>query len=198
MGHKTVTHGGLTVALGNTKLGSIPNLSLPPGHSCPPNVPCRQDCYALRAYRQYPAVKACWERNWKHLQKSRHDYFIDLCCLLDKYQWPKFRYHVSGDIPSALYWAWMRWVALQFKHTQFLCFTKNFSLDFRGRPPNLTVVLSMWPGSPVPHKQLPRAWMQDGRETRVPTNAHQCGGSCEQCQKCFGLQNKQDVVFLKH
>jgi len=41
----------------NSKLGKIPNISLTPIASCPNCSTCKSKCYALKAYRQYPASK---------------------------------------------------------------------------------------------------------------------------------------------
>jgi len=48
------------ISNGNTKLGRIPNISLPPIKACGKDVPCKSDCYALKAYRQYPATRKAW------------------------------------------------------------------------------------------------------------------------------------------
>ena len=58
----------------NTKIGHIPNLSLPPKKSCPNCKFCDQKelglkCYAVKAYVQYPNVRTAWEENFYMAKK---------------------------------------------------------------------------------------------------------------------------------
>lgn len=58
----------ICVSNGNSKLGSIPNISLIPGKDCG-DVPCKAQCYALKAWKQYPETRAAWKRN----SRTAHD-----------------------------------------------------------------------------------------------------------------------------
>jgi len=198
MGHKSITLGSATISHGNGKIGDTPNVSLLPIASCPADVPCRKDCYDCKAVRRHPKVKAARSRNWQAAQHDWVAYFNGIRQYLDRFAPQYFRWHVGGDIPDRDYYREMCVIAREHPKTNFLAFTKNHSLDFRGRPKNLNIVLSMWPGWGNSKKRLPRAWMQDGAEKRIPESAIQCSGSCDSCGICWHLKAGQDVYFLKH
>ena len=49
----------VNVQRGNTKLGKVLNVSLPPGRTCPSQVPCfNQGCYARKFYRLRGACRS--------------------------------------------------------------------------------------------------------------------------------------------
>lgn len=193
----------ISISLGNTKMGWIPSISLPPGVTCAPNLPCAKKCYAKKAWRMYPATKAAWERNLKIWHKSPDDYFAQIESWLEKKKVELFRFHVSGDIPSQAYLDRVVELAVRMPSKKFLFFTKKAHLDFRGFPSNLCGVLSQWPG--LEHKMsksallLPRAWMQDGFQD-VPESAIECFGNCKACcGMCWNLRKiGRDVVFKLH
>ena len=196
--HKSVTMGKATISHGNGKIGDVPNVSLLPIASCPKGIPCAKDCYDCKASRIYPTVKAARKRNWTAARRSADAYFAGIREYLAKYTPKYFRWHVGGDIPSQDYYREMCAIAREFPETHFLAFTKNHGLDFRGRPGNLNVVLSMWPQWGNSKKRMPRAWMQDGTETRIPESAIQCSGHCDTCGICWHLKPGRDVWFAKH
>ena len=183
---------------GNQKVGKCPNVSLTPIKACGNCTQCAKNCYALKSYRMYREVRAAWDGNLQLARGDRAHYFSQISEQLSKRRKPPryFRWHVSGDILDQNYFDHMCGIAVRHSRTKFLVFTKMHALDFSRAPKNLRVVLSMWPGMPLPTQQLPRAWMQDGTETRVPQDAITCPGLCEDCHACWGL--KCDVVFNKH
>ena len=189
----------MPISPGNKKMGSIPNVSLPPVLSCGNCSGCKRSCYALKAYKQYPLVRKAWRKNWELLRKDRLKYFSMVSAYLSKHKPKFFRWHVAGDIVDQDYLEWMKnFALLLFPGTKFLTFTK-MALDFSDLPKNLTIVYSAWPGQPIvnPHN-LPIAFMQDGTETRV-TNALECPGNCENCSMCWALPTiGANVVFHKH
>lgn len=202
----------LTISKGNSKLGGIPNLSLPPIKTCCAGVPCAKKCYAMKSYRMYPNVKKAWDGNLKLWQKNPilfENYLRDYLSL----HWPKFfRYQVGGDLPDLSYLYMIRKVAFEFPETQFLVYTKRIHmlciLGNRDMPKNLQVFLSRWPGDSVagvtaqPGWELPswanQAWMLDPKnpDTRIPPLAFMCPGSCKTCKHCY--TTRQDVVFKQH
>ena len=192
-----------SISKGNTKLGKIANISLPPVVSCPAGVPCATDCcYALKAYRLYPSAHAAWDRNFELYNDDATLYFDGVNRHIKQHKPDLFRWHVAGDIPDVKYYQHMIDVAIKNKDTKFLAFTKNFELplgDLIGTD-NLAIVLSMWPGMDNPtHIHRPRYWMQDGTEDRVPEDAIKCFGSCEDCGVCWNLKDlNRDVVNNKH
>ena len=196
--YKSVTMAGATISHGNGKVGDTPNVSLLPIASCPKGIPCAKDCYECKALRMYPTVKAARKRNWKAAQHKRTEYFEGIRLYLEKYSPKYFRWHVGGDIPDQDYYREMCAIAREFPDTNFLAFTKNHGLDFRGRPSNLAIVFSMWPGWGDSRKRMPRAWMQDGTETRIPADAWECSGQCDNCGVCWHLEPGQHVYFHKH
>jgi hypothetical protein len=189
----------------NSKIGRMPNVSLTPISSCRCNVPCKKDCYALKAYRQYPPVRAAWDNNLEMAKTDLTGFFAGIDQHLAKKKKPAkyFRWHVSGDIISAEYFQGMVDLATKHPATRFLAFTKQYETvnNYTGSlPDNLTVIFSAWPGLNFDNpKCLPVAYMQDGSETRVPADALECPGNCEQCGMCWQLpQIGKDVVFHKH
>ena len=185
------------ISAGNTKMGAIPSFSLPSGASCSPSA-CKtcfcEGCYARKLERLRPSVR-------------------DLFALESYLAWwfgspndPRmFRIHVSGDFFSREYLdMWLR-VIRSHPGTKFLAFTKQYDLvaaiNREIFPGNFRLVLSAWPGVEMPSALLgycPVAYMQDGRETRVPMDAMPCSGNCSACAKCWELSGGQSVVFHKH
>lgn len=191
----------IRIADGNSKLGKVPNISLIPGKDCGNCQSCVKDCYAVKFWRMHPTVRAAWSANSELCHGDRNAYFDGVRAYLADKRPKYFRWHVAGDILDQDYLERMKAIARAFPQTSFLCFTKMHSLRFSRLPRNLTVVASMWPGL-QPHRnvaKLPKAWMQDGSETRVPDDAVPCPGNCESCGMCWALPMlERDVVFHKH
>lgn len=186
------------ISEGNSKVGDTLNLSLPPVITCAKGVPCAKACYARKAYDQYsPDARRAWDANLKAYREDHIAFFGAINAVITKRKPAIFRWHVAGDAPDQQYVNGMKAVALLNPGTRFLAFTKQFGLDWSDLPDNLTVVFSMWPGMPCPDTPAPHAWMQDGTEFRIPTDATECPGNCEQCGLCWGLKAGH-VVFHKH
>lgn len=186
---------------GNLKLGKIPNISLVTAKDCGNCTLCSKDCYAIKPFKRTPQVRVAWSTNSAIARNNRDAYFKQVQRWLEKNRPKFFRWHIGGDILDQYYLNSMHNIALALPNTNFLCFTKMHHLDFTDLAPNLAVIASMWPGL-EPHenvKHLPKAWMQDGTETRVPESAIPCPGSCETCGMCWALPKLGvDVVFMKH
>lgn len=88
------------ISSGNIKLGSIPNINLPPILTCNKDVPCASDgCYALKAYKQYPNVRSAWHHNLEEFKRDSVKFFNDVTSQLKKKKsLRRFRWHSSGDI----------------------------------------------------------------------------------------------------
>lgn len=187
------------ISPGNSKVGNVPNVSLVPCKDCGKDVPCRKDCYALKAWRAYPSVKRAWQSNSRVAHVSPSAFFAAIRQYLVAKAPRFFRWHVAGDFLSQAYVDQCFEVAREFPTTRFLAFTKRHDFDYSQAPANFTVVFSMWPKWGDVDDPMPRAWMQDGTETRVPSNALECPGNCEHCGMCWNLRSlKRDVVFHKH
>lgn len=192
------------ISKNNSKIGKILNISMTPIKSCGNCSACARDCYALKAYRQYKATKTAWDDNYEMAVKNRDEYFEALHAHLVRHAVKLFRWHVAGDILDDDYLARMKALARLHSGTKFLAFTKMFKLDYSDLPSNLVIVLSMWVGMPEPKLDLPKAWYQDGTETRIPAHVKPCRASkdnnvtCETCTKCFNLKAGQAVYFKAH
>lgn len=185
----------IKISDGNDKIGKCPNVSTPPGSTC--NGMCK-GCYALNIYRRYGTVRTAWDNNLLLLKKNRKRFFREIGVYLTYAKRRFFRWHVSGDIADQDYLENMKRLARENPDIRFLAFTKRYELTYRNIPKNLSIVMSAWPGKPLPRKNLPIAFMQDGTETRVK-NAMECVGSCEDCGLCWYLKElRKNVVFYKH
>jgi hypothetical protein len=193
---KTQAH--VHISPGNSKLGKIANISLAPVTGCPSGVPCRKDCYALRLSNLRPLTKKAWSENLYLAQNFRDIFFAAISSYIYLNEVPFFRWHVSGDILDQDYLDRMVSIAKRFPGTMFLNFTKAHSLKFK-RQFNLTTVFSMWPNWGDVDQDMPRAWLNDGTDPRIPKTAIKCPGNCETCGMCWSLpQIRRDVVFDKH
>jgi len=202
------------ISKGNTKLGAVQNISLPPILTCGKNVPCKKDCYAMKAWRQYPATRIAWRGNLDAYKESSDDYFDAIVNELRKSKIRSVRWHVAGDIVDAKYLAGMCRVAEELPKKRFLVFTKRYDLVWAGwvsanavggnpPPENLTIVLSAWPGYSPPRGLRALhgvAWMRDAEnyDDLIPVDAEECPGNCEKCGLCWHLKAGQSVVFDKH
>lgn len=186
-----------------TKMGmSIPSVSMRPIKDCGNCSHCRADCYALKAWSMYKETRAAWTANGKSF---RADPFASIQVvhnwLKRKRKLPRFfRIHVAGDFLSQDHLEAWSLLAGQWPAVKFLAFTKMYGLDYGVCPDNLQVVFSMWPGMPdTAPAGAPRAWMQDGTETRIPDDAIECPGRCEDCGMCWSLSSiGRDVYFHQH
>lgn len=191
----------VTISRRNSKLGHVVNVSLPPIKACIPGVPCARECYACKAYRLYPNSRWAWDKNLLLAQNYRGAYFGDIReFLASEFESVNlFRWHTAGDIIDQDYLDNMVKIVLEFPTMRFLAFTKNHGLDYSNLPANISVVFSMWVGWGDTEMSMPRAWYQDGNKSRVPTDAMECFGKCDECGLCWYLKDLgRDVVFHKH
>jgi hypothetical protein len=119
-----------------------------------------------------------------------------------------FRFHVSGDIPDALYFYDMVLTAKMHEKTEILAFTKQYEIvnDYISThgalPQNLHIIFSAWPGLPMdnPHG-LPEAHVIFRGET--PCDDWKiCGGNCAECAcrgvVCWELKRGEKIAFNQH
>lgn len=186
----------------NHKLRGIPSVSLRPILDCGADVPCGRDCYACRMYRYAVAAPRTWARNSAIARADAAAYFASIRGYLAWKNPALFRWHVAGDILDQTYLDSMIAIARDHQGTRFMCYTKRHELDFTALPANLSILASMWPGwgnEQAPNiRQLPKAWMDDGTETRIPASAIRCPGQCDTCGLCWSPLLSKDVVFHKH
>jgi len=197
----------LNISLGNTKLGKVPNVSLPAIKTCPPNIPCIKECYCNSNVFYWQMAREKWEENYQLYQTDPHGYFLQLNNFLVKKKPPYFRWHVSGDVPDEEYKNKMIRLMLIHPQTKFLMFTKRYSWNFheaapltfsKDELPNFKVKYSVW-GTTVPVK-IPRAWVipqeniPKGEEVYMGRKV--CKGKCDDCYFCWNFNS--DVVLIKH
>ena len=184
---------------GTTKMGWIPSVSMDPEVACPDSIPCRRACYAMRLCGRRPTVKRRWRDNFEVAEEYPDVYFREIRKWLEENRPANFRWHVGGEILGPGYFMKMRDTARMFPETEFLCFTKMYSMAEEGWkliPGNLTVILSVWPGMVIPSgEHFARAWLD--KDPRKPVTANVCKGHCEECMMCFGMKHGNIVLHWR-
>ena len=200
----------VSISRGNSKMGAIPSVSLPPIKTCSPEAVkhCGKKCYVRRylGIRQ-KTVGAAYERNLYLLQNEPEKFWREVNAAVAMST--HFRFGVSGDIPDIGYLLNMIDVAKRNPHCQILCFTKqyeiiNFHLKEHTIPENLHIIFSAWKGLPMdnPHN-LPEAhvFFKDGTTT-AKDGARYCSGNCYECAtantNCWSLKPGGQVIFKEH
>lgn len=194
------------ISNGNMKVGAIPNMSLTPGTSCSREA-CKtchvNGCYAMKAYKQYPATRAAWDSNTENALFNLEGMESNLDAYFSRVNAPRFfRVHVGGDFITREY-AEM-WARIAEKHhgTKFLAFTKQFD-NVRGVnfPENFALILSAWEGIEIPEDlkaMYPVAYCVDTFDA-APADAMPCPGHCDTCGACWFLRaTGKNVAFEKH
>lgn len=196
----------VSISKGNSKMGAIPSVSLPPITTCAAGCTCAKKCYAAKLCRIYPSVKKSYENNLAVYLKNPESYFgqIKKAAAAQRF----FRWHVSGDIVSPLYLAGIVGIAAELPKTEFLAFTKRYDIvnDFISDgykiPENLHLIFSAWPGMDMPNPySLPVAQVIfKGQEPADDWKV--CGGNCTECAcrgvGCWELKNGETIAFYEH
>lgn len=194
------------ISSGNTKLGSIPSVSLPAIKTCRV-CDCHKKCYAHKLERIRKTVAAAYAHNLSVLQSDPETYWreVEASIMMTRF----FRFHVSGDIPDEDYFYHMVEVAGRNPHCEILCFTKKFEIVNRfmnehALPVNFHVIFSAWRGLEMNNPfSLPEAHVRykDGTTTAAD-GAVECPGNCTECAQtdggCWSLKNGEQVVFNEH
>ena len=196
----------LSVSKGNSKIGTVPNLSLPPILTCRTDVPCAADgCYAMKAYRMYPNVRDAWRGNLEYYQADPVGFFNDLILFFAQKNPQRFRLFVGGDFPDENFFIRVCDILSTWSKISCLVFTKRYEwaiLNSGRIPSNFNVVLSMWPGLELPAgwEQFPTAWLEEDVRFPVEQTRIVCTGNCVDCSyQCWGALSPQlPVVFKRH
>lgn len=197
----------ITVSAGNGKMGEIPSVSLPPVKTCRPGAPCvNGGCYACKLCRIYPTVRESYEKNLAILNADPDSYFLQLraALMINRF----FRVHVSGDIPTADYFARLIDTVRAVPSCRVLMFTKQYEivndfLDAGGEiPENLQVIFSGWNGWKCENPyNLPESEVIFKGQT-PPENWKICGGNCAACAcagvGCWEIKRGEVIAFYKH
>lgn len=188
-----------SISTGNTKLDSIPSLSLPPVTTCLPGALCITDgCYALNMLKgPYKAnILAAWERNLRLWLEDPRAYWAQVHDFLRATSPALFRFNVGGNIPEVGYLWSMVHTAHLFPKTQFMAYTKREDIltvfgpdNLREIPTNFVLRCSVWPTVPIPAAldSLPKTYVsEDPRAQGV-----MCPGHCATCRACWSRARTQ-------
>lgn len=199
----------LHVSTGNTKMGKVASVSLPPLKYCYHcKGVCDKDCYALKSWRLYKSVRKAWGENDLLMIENIMAYGDSLVDWLTRHKSYKlFRWHVSGDIPNYAYLKMMCDVMARLPHITSWAFTKNYEIvnEYLDNgeiiPDNLTMIFSNWGTFECynPHN-LPQCVVIESIE-EFPINepgAFLCGGDCQNCTICRNLKRGHKVYIIKH
>lgn len=196
----------VSISKGNSKMGAIPSVSLPPCITCNPTAPCFKLCYAARITRRYKESREAYQRNLDILKADPDAYWIQVkaAAMVNRF----FRYHVSGDIPNKEYFKNMIRLAEELPATQFLAFTKQYNIvneylnDGGTIPHNLKIIFSNW-GSwkcENPHN-LPQCEIIFP-DTEINEDWKICGGNCTECAcrgiGCWEIKKGETIAIYKH
>lgn len=196
----------VSISNGNSKMGAIPSVSLPPVITCPKNAPCGKKCYAAKLCRIYPSVKKAYDNNYNIWKNNPGEYWeqVNKAVSMTKY----FRFHVSGDIPNIEYFIELISLAERNPSTQILIFTKQYAtvniyLDIIEKlPENLRLILSAWGNAPISNRHnLPVAQVIF-KGVEPNENWKICGGNCADCAcrgvGCWELKKGETIAFYEH
>jgi len=198
----------ITISEGNSKLGKVANISLPPIETCMENPPCAKDCYPKVYLNRWPMISKVYKKNLSTYKRDPELYFNCISLGLSKMKPEYFRWHVAGDIPDLHYFNQMYVMAIVFPEIKFMVFTKKYKFleyqkfSVKEYATNLTVIQSAWPGLALPfiecnHKresEFPIAFLEE--DTRRH-NYLKCDAPCDSCGKCWDLNNLRKNVCLK-
>ena len=195
----------ISISKGNSKMGFIPSVSLPPIVTCAQGCTCAKKCYAAKLCRIYPSVRKAYQKNLDILKNDMDNYFtqVKAAAMVTKY----FRFHVSGDIYDMNYLDRMVKLAQELPGTTFLAFTKQYNfvnnfLTYAVIPDNLKIIFSEWPGMNMENPyNLPVAHVIfKGQEPADHWKI--CGGNCSECAcrgvGCWELKKGEHIAFYEH
>ena len=200
----------VSISRGNSKMGAVPSVSLPPVKTCSPEAVkhCGRKCYVKRyVMRRQKTVGAAYERNLYILQNDPNKFWREVNGAVA--MTTHFRFEVSGDIPDMFYLTRMAGIAEINPHCEILCFTKQYELvnsflSVCTIPANLHVIFSAWKGLPMENPfNLPEAhvFFKDGTTT-AKDGARYCSGNCYECAmtnaNCWSLKKGEQIIFKEH
>ena len=196
----------VSISKGNSKMGFIPSVSLPPITTCAAGCKCAKKCYAAKLCKLRPNVRKAYQGNLDALLEDEENYWyqVNHAVRMSKY----FRFHVSGDIVDYHYFESMVLTAEQNPGTTILAFTKqyeivNHAIDSGVNiPDNLKIIFSNW-GSwkcENPHNLPVCEIILKG--TAPADNWKICGGNCTECAcagiGCWELKNGETIAIYEH
>ena len=203
----------ISISKGNTKMGLIKSVSLPPLVTCSPEACkcCGKKCYAHKIARLRMTVAAAYQRNLDIYKEDPDMFFkqVDLAMTTSSL----FRIHVSGDFPDYEYMVRMIEVVNENPQCEVLCFTKRFEWVNKWLeenvhlPKNLHLIFSAWKGLHVSNPfSLPECHIiyRDGTTTAPEDKpSWVCKGNCTECKVtdyhgCWKLNKGECVLIMEH
>jgi len=205
---KAGTDTRVRISGGNIKMGDVVSVSMLPFLTCPAccGETCGEKCYAAKLANLRPAVLKAYALNTAMALLRPGEYWQQVRRAVAGARF--FRFHVSGDITSAAYFANMVSTAIDNPHCEILCFTKRYNvvndwIAANGElPGNLHVLLSGWTNlDPENPHNLP--------ETNVIPKGGAagdgwklCGGNCFDCAVagagCWRAVKGDVIAFNMH
>lgn len=198
----------VTISNGNSKMGPVASVSLLPFITCPAccRDTCGTECYAAKIALLYSTVRESYAKNTALALHDPARFWEDVRHAARAVRY--FRFHVSGDIPSAEYFSEIVKTAEMIPGTEFLIFTKRFQIvnswidAGNAIPGNLHILFSGWTNLQPenPHK-LPETNVFD--KLNPPRESwKQCGGNCFNCAcrgvGCWTACPGDTIAFRKH
>lgn len=197
------------ISKGNSKMGAIPSVSLPPITTCRKDAPCFKLCYAKKIARLRKTVDTSYLRNMEILVNEPERFWREVEAAIMSST--VFRFSVSGDFPDKEYLKKVFEVSKRNKHCQILVFTKRYEwvnelLESGVRKPkNLHIMFSAWKGLNMPNPyKLPECHIiyKDGTTTAKEGKATLCAGNCFECftngSHCFGAKRGDQILIKQH
>lgn len=199
----------VSISTGNSKMGCIPSVSLPPMKTCSAEAVkyCGRKCYVRRYVGRRKTVRDAYERNLFLLCNEPEKFWREVSAAVSMST--HFRFGVSGDIPDEDFLQHMVYIARKNTHCDILCFTKQYDIVnnyvVKHRiPPNLHIIFSVWKGLPSKNtNRFPEAhvFYRDGTTT-AQDGAKYCSGNCYECAlvnaNCWSLKKGEQIIFKEH
>ena len=196
----------ISICKGNAKMGAIPSISLPAGITCNPGAPCYKQCYARRMEYRYKETRNAYAHNLDILTDDPAAYWLQVRAAAAVARF--FRFHVSGDIPNAGYFAEMVKTAEMLPKTNFLAFTKQFTIvnEFLSAggiiPENLKIIFSNWGAWKCENPHNMPVCEIVFKDSTPAESWKICGGNCTACAcggiGCWELKNGETIAIYKH
>lgn len=198
----------VTISNSNSKMGAVASVSLLPFLSCPARcaTTCGAACYAAKIANLRANVLKSYANNQALAMYAPALFWAQVEAAVMSVRY--FRFHVSGDILNADYFAHMVEIAARNPKTEILAFTKRFEIVngfVNGGgviPENLHVLFSGWNNlKPENPHGFPETTVYE-TESEFSENWKTCGGNCFECAcrglGCWQAKTGDIIAFKKH
>jgi len=196
----------ITVSRENSKIGKIPNFSLPAGETCPGRTKaCASVCYAEKYCKVFTSADRAYAKNLDKVL-TQDGWQMPIIKLLARTSPKYFRIHVSGDMFSPKYIQEWGNIIRMFPQTRFLAFTRSWrlarlrkELDKLRQLPNAQIIASC----DMEAHNAPDSWRRAYMGKPETGSAILCPGygkgelTCDNCGICF-KPLKANVYFPIH